>query len=439
MKVENLIVGAGLSGLSAAYHLGMEYLILEKESRAGGLCRTMDKQGFLFDHGPHILFTVDPCAARLIRRLLEANFQAREREAWIHHKKYATYTRFPFQAHLHGLPTDVVSECLVSLFEEMIEPEKKPMSNYREWMRRTFGEGICKHLMVPYAEKLWTVSPETMNFEWIERRVPTPPVQEIVRGALSDCSRRIGFNNEYWYPIWDGIEALPRGFLEKVKEIRLESEVTAIFPSEHCVEVNGSERIAYGKLLSTLPLPEVIRLIRDDIPPGARDACSGLEHNSILVVNLGIDREDLSPIHWCYFYEPDFCFHRISFPRNFSKECVPDGCGSISMEIAHSRHRKIDRQNLVARVVEELKGAGILTSSDRVVFQDVINIHYAYIIYDLDHRKNVDCIHRYLKSQDIIPFGRFGKWEYFNMDHSIMDGRRTSMEIRKEHGLPQEA
>jgi protoporphyrinogen oxidase len=115
--------------------------------------------------------------------------------------------------------------------------------------------------------------------------------------------------------------------------------------------------------------------------------------------------------------------------------CVPDGCGAISMEIAHSRHRAIDRDTIVDRVVAELREADILTAADNIVFQDVVNIHYAYIIYDLDHRRNVDIIHRYLKSLGIIPFGRFGMWEYLNMDHSILNGRQTAQRVRSEMGL----
>ena len=47
-------------------------------------------------------------------RLLGENFTAQSREAYIYHAS-GIYTRFPFQAHLHGLPTEVVVDCLSSL------------------------------------------------------------------------------------------------------------------------------------------------------------------------------------------------------------------------------------------------------------------------------------------------------------------------------------
>lgn len=48
-----VILGAGLAGLSSAYHLDADYEIYEKESEVGGLCRSRSVNGFVFDYAVH--------------------------------------------------------------------------------------------------------------------------------------------------------------------------------------------------------------------------------------------------------------------------------------------------------------------------------------------------------------------------------------------------
>src|SRR5919204_3277761 len=116
---QDVILGAGLAGLTAAYRLRElgedHWQVYEREERVGGHARSIDVDGYVFDYGPHVLFTVDVEIGALIRDLLGDNFTEQAREAFIYHHQYGTYTRFPFQAHLHGLPESVVVECLVGL------------------------------------------------------------------------------------------------------------------------------------------------------------------------------------------------------------------------------------------------------------------------------------------------------------------------------------
>jgi UDP-galactopyranose mutase len=56
----------------------------------------------------------------------------------------------------------------------------------------------------------------------------------------------------------------------------------------------------------------------------------------------------------------------------------------------------------------------------------------AYVIYDLQHRRSVDLIKDYMESHDIYPCGRFGDWEYLNMDHAILSGKRVAETLMKQ-------
>ena len=425
------ILGAGLSGLSTAYHLDGDYEIFEKQDRVGGLCRSIEKDHFIFDYGPHILFPKDPYTQGLIKKLLGENLRFQTRDAYIYHGKYDVYTRFPFQSHLFGLPISVVQDCILGFFKAL-QKTGKEIRDYEEWIRWNFGDGIAEHLMIPYAQKIWTVPPRELNFEWVWNRVPRLSLEELLEGALHDSPRLFGFNKEFWYPFYGGIEALPRAFALQLGNIHLKAEAKRIFLKKKCVEFDSHKKIFYEQLVSTLPLPEVIRCA-DEVPPDIQKASQDLENNSVYCVNLGINRENISPYHYVYFHEPEFLFHRISFPMNFSPHTTPDGCSSVSTEISYSKYKTISRENITEQVVEDLIKAKILFPDDQILVSDVADLRYAYIIYDKNHRNNVDKIHQFLRRNSIFPCGRFGEWEYFNMDHSINSGKRTAEHIHKIH------
>ncbi|MHC4476820.1 MAG: protoporphyrinogen/coproporphyrinogen oxidase [Planctomycetota bacterium] len=432
MRNGMVILGAGLSGLSAAYHLKGGCEVFEKKSEIGGLCRSIYLNGFTFDYGPHILYTVNPYASRLIKRLLKGNFLSRQREAWIFHKKYSCYTRFPFQSHLYGLPKNLVKSCIMGLFEARMLDGKTPAAkNYHEWMNRIFGKGITDSLMVPYAEKLWTVPPSAMNYDWIERRVPQPDIETILEGALGNLDKRVGFNNDFWYPEKDGISALPHALAKRPQQLHLNKEVMEIDLKNKEMTIKTGERVRYDRMISSLPLPLMVELTRD-APRRIVEAANDLKHNSILCVNLGVRRPEISDKHWIYYYEKEFCFHRISFQMNFSPYTVPRGMSSISTEVAYSQYKRISKKNIIDRVINDLIKAGILRKDDEIMVSDVRDIKYAYIIYDHNHRKNVRTIHHYFNNRDIYPCGRFGEWEYYNMDHSILSGRRVALKLAEK-------
>jgi len=431
---QDVILGAGLAGLTAAYSLqrGGErhWQIYEKEARVGGLARSMAVEGYLFDYGPHILFTIDPEIEALIRDLLGDNFHAQERSAWIYHHRWDLYTQFPFQAHLHGLPVPIVKDCLVGLVEAVeaqARGEFEP-ANYEEWMRGFFGEGIAEHLMIPYAKKIWTVEPSTMDFNWIGRRVPTPNVERIVTGALTDEVELVGATSHFWYPKTGGIEPLPRALGERVDNLHLERRAERVeLPAKQIVFSDG-EVVPFDHLITSLPLLHVAEFFTG-VPPEVERACADLQYQGIYCVNLGVDREDVSDKHWVYFYEDRFPFHRLSFPANFAPDTVPPGKSSIATEVAFSKERPLDRDTAVERTIDALQAAKILRPDDDIELVHTEAILPAYIIYDLHHADNVATIRDWLREHDVWSVGRFGEWQYFNMDHSMRSGKEAAEEI----------
>jgi protoporphyrinogen oxidase len=430
----DVILGAGLAGLTAAYTLQQagetDWIVLEKEGRPGGHARSLDLDGYVFDFGPHILFTNDPAMEVLIRDLLGENMRAQERQAFIYHREHDLYTRFPFQAHLYGLPVELVHACLVDLVRAVEARARNGSTpgNYEEWMRATFGDAIAERLMIPYARKLWTIEPSAMDFSWIGRRVPTPDVERILAGALTDDVAQIGATSSFWYPWQGGIESLPRALAERVTGIELGREVTRIDLGRRVLVLADGDKLAFDRLVLTVPL-HLLPTWFEKLPREVEEACRRLAYQGIFNVNLGIDRPQLSDKHWVYFYEDEFPFHRLSFPANFSPRNVPPGKSSISTEVAFSRHRPLEPERMLEKTVAALRSAGILGADDGIELVHAEEIEPAYVIYDLSHEQHVDTIRSWLERERVWTAGRFGEWQYYNMDHAMKSGKTAAEAI----------
>ena len=413
------IVGAGLAGLSAAYHADTPYTLLEKETQVGGLCRSININGYTFDYAPHILFTRNPYTKQLFKKLLGENLETHTRRAYIYMKD--TYVKYPFEANLYPLPETIKQECIQGVKNK---PDFKP-TNFKEWIHTTMGPGIAKHYMTPYNEKIWKYPLQKINTEWIAGRVPSPSIEEMQQGATAPQPQNYGPNAEFWYPKHGGIGALANSLAENLS-VKLEAEATWFNPSPKGVETlyvedDMEKSLQSEKVLSSLPLPEIIAMM-DDVPDEVQSAADNLVYNSLVCVMIGVKHPAITDKHWLYFPEKDLIFNRISFPMNFSPHTTPAGKSSILVEVTY-RDKIMDLEETKKRVLLDLVKAKIIKENDEIEICTAIDSKYAYVIYDLDHRRKVKLIHEYLVAHNIVPIGRFGEWEYYNMDKAIQSGK----------------
>jgi protoporphyrinogen oxidase len=421
------IVGAGLAGLSAAYHLGADYTILERDKEIGGLCKSTNFDGYIFDYAPHILFTQNPYTRDLFHSLLGDNIQTQRRRAYIYMMN--TYVKYPFEANLYPLPEEVKEECIRGVMEKS-EMEPK---NFLEWIKTTMGSGIADYYMIPYNEKIWKYPLELMNTEWIASRVPAPSVEEMRKGAETPQTMDYGPNAEFWYPKHGGIGALANKLGENLS-VKLEAEATWFNLTASGVKTlydeKGKKRtLESEKVLSSLPLPEIIDMM-DDVPDMVQVAANNLIYNSLVCVMVGVKRPNITDKHWLYFPEPDLVFNRVSFPMNFSPYTTPEGRSSVLVEVTY-RNQVMDLEETKRRVLQDLIKTNLITENDEIEVCEAKDFKYAYVIYDLDHRKNVKVIHAYLNANNIIPIGRYGEWEYYNMDKATLSGKYAAEKITK--------
>jgi UDP-galactopyranose mutase len=204
--------------------------------------------------------------------------------------------------------------------------------------------------------------------------------------------------------------------------------VAAIAPGHRTVTLEGGEEIAYDQLISTMPLPVLVRLL-DDAPAAVRDAAAGLLSTTVICVNLGIGRADITDKHWIYYPE-DTVFHRIFVQSNASPYNAPPDCSAYICEITTSQYKPLDREGLVERVVADCQRVGMLAPDDQILVRQVVEIPYGYVIYTPDRAQRVSLIQDYLRGQGIQSVGRFGEWCYYNSDHAILAGKRAAETVR---------
>ncbi|HEX7984989.1 MAG TPA: NAD(P)-binding protein [Duganella sp.] len=461
-----LIIGAGPTGLSAAYHLGADTVLLERHATVGGWCRSIQDQGFTFDYAGHIMFSNDPYVLKLYDILLGDNQHWQMREAWVYSKQ--VFTRYPFQGALYGLPPAVIKECIVGAIEsryglttgtescatagvedccadgtaDVANSSASALStaakgeDFEHFIYRVWGAGIARHFAIPYNKKLWTVPLSEMETSWLGGRVPLPDLNQIIEGALEPVAKPMGPNARFGYPKRGGFQALVSGFVPHIRgKIELNADAVSILPDEHTVVLADGRRLQYEQLISTMPLPELVRLMGNAAPPEVRQAAAGLRHISIRCVNIGIAREDVTDKHWIYYPE-DSIFHRIFVQGNASPECNAPGGFGFTCEISYSPWKPLplDGQALIDRCIEDCIKVGMMREDDRVLTANQVDMPYAYVVYDHARAANVATVRAWMEQHDIVLAGRYSEWEYYNSDHAFLAGKKAAERVEANRG-----
>ena len=315
--------------------------------------------------------------------------------------------------------------------------KKAEPKNFEEFIYKVWGKGIAKHFAIPYNKKIWTVPLTDMETSWLGGRVPLPDLDQIIEGALEPVAKPMGPNARFGYPLRGGFQALMNGFLPHIKgKIELDASVAQVLPREHVIALADGRRFRYGQLVSTMPLPELVKIIGKEAPEEVQAAARGLQHVSIRNVNIGIKRSNVTEKHWIYYPE-DSIFHRIFVQGNASPECnAPDGFG-FTCEISYSPWKPlpVDGDDLIARCIQDCIKVGFMQPDDEVLTANQADMPYAYVLYDHQRAKNVETVRAWLLQHDIILAGRYSEWEYYNSDHAFLAGKKAAETVQAR--LPQ--
>jgi len=431
VKKRVIILGAGLAGLSTAWHLkqkGLEPIVFEKEKTVGGLCRSKQVKGFVFDYDGHLLHFRNNYTLGLVKKLLQGNLVQHARSAWINN--FGIFSEYPFQANLHALPKAIASECLWGFIHASNSRVNNSQLNFLKWINATFGKGMAKHFMVPYNQKFWTVPLSQMACSWSDRFIPQPSLGDIVNGFFANSRSSLGYNAIFWYPEKGGIVQLPQAFEKQIGKIFKNCCVSRINLKEKEITVKGAGKQKFDILVMTIPLPELIGMIRP-LPDKILKSFKKLRWNSIFNLNLGIEGDCQDGKHWVYFPHKGTSFFRVGFFHNFSDHLSPKGRSSLYAEVSYSKDKPINRRKITQQIINDLKRVGIINKKNRILACDSNDIKYGYPIYDQHYSLVTEAINEFLLANNIMVCGRYGSWQYMSMEDAILDGKRIAEGILK--------
>jgi protoporphyrinogen oxidase len=190
---------------------------------------------------------------------------------------------------------------------------------------------------------------------------------------------------------------------------------------------NGVEA-SYDALVSSVALPDLIPMIQGT-PPDVLDAARRLACSTCVLVNVGVNREDLSNAHMTYFYDEDICFTRLSFPHMLSPQNVPPGAGSMQAEVYFSSKYKPltgPPEDWIEPVIRDLRRCQLLRDDDQILFRNAMVVRHANVIFDLERAAALATVHGYLDDLGIAYCGRYGDWGYMWTDESFKSGERAA-------------
>ncbi len=422
-------MGAGLAGLSAAWHLkqrGIRAAVFEKENSVGGLCRSKKVKGFVFDCDGHLLHFQNSYTLELVKKLLKGNLARHERSAWINN--FGIFSRYPFQANLYALPKPIANECLWGFIRATNSRANSSQENFLKWINATFGKGIARHFMIPYNKKFWTHPLGRMSCPWVDKFIPQLGLSEVVNGFFENNSNHLGYNAFFWYPKKGGIIQLPMAFEEQIGEVSKNCCVSQIDLKKKEITVKGRGKENFDTLILTIPLPELIKIIKP-IPSRIVDSFNRLRWNSIFNLNLGVEGACQEGKHWVYFPQKDTVFFRAGFFHNFSSHTVPDGKSALYTEVSYPKNKLINKEKMVKRILTDLHKVGILNKDNKVAALDTNDIKYGYPIYDRYYPRATAAIKEFLSSNNVITCGRYGGWQYMSMEDALLDGKEAALAV----------
>jgi protoporphyrinogen oxidase len=430
--MQNIVVlGSGMAGFGAASRLhaeGIAPTMYDKNAYHGGHTASFrHSSGFLFDIGPHISFTKDLRIQALFAASVDQQYETVQISMNNYWRGY--WPQHPVQLHLHGLPEDVILKVITDFVEERHSPER-PVKNFADWLLTSFGRTFSELFPMQYARKYHLTTAENMSTDWLGPRIYRPSLEEVLRGALSASAPQVHYITHFRYPSEGGFVSYLKKFVP-LGSLKFNHELVSIDPRARQLSFANGFVAQYDALVSSVPLPDLLRMIRG-VPQDVLEASRRLACSTCVLVNVGVDRNDLSDAHITYVYDEDICFTRLGFPHMLSASNVPPGAGSIQAEVYFSDKYKPltgSPDDWIKPVITDLRRCGLLRESDRILFSSAMLVRYANIIFDLERAAALETVHGYLDDIGINYCGRFGDWGYLWTDESFKSGENAAQKI----------
>ena len=441
------IIGAGPAGLTAAYVLakaGVPAVVLEADQTVGGLARTVNYRGYLFDIGGHRFFTKWEEVEAVWHEVLGDKFLSRPRLSRIYYRnRFFFYPLKPKDA-LFGLGPVETLRIMASYVWAQVQP-RRPETNLEQWVTRRFGRRLYEVFFKTYTEKVWGVPCTEIGAEWAAQRIKGLSLGTAIRNALFKPKNGPvkTLIDRFQYPergpgqMW---ELMTESLRERGSAVLLGRPVVRIAHGGRRVthliaQGPGGEECHEGTdFISSMPIYNLIESLDPAAPPEIREAARRLRYRDFLIVGLVVNRADLMPDNWIYIHDPGVQVGRIQNFKNWSPAMVPDPAKTcLGMEyfvFENDGLWSLPDAELIDLAKREINRLG-LAKPEEIEDGTVVRMPKAYPMYDEGWAGRVETIRRYLEQNlpNLQLVGRNGMHKYNNQDHSMLTAMRAAQNI----------
>lgn len=414
MKVNNLIIGGGISGLTLANYI-TDYLIVEKDSSLGGYARTHYIDDYIWDYAGHFFhFKTDEFKSMFINSMDKNDYIIKNKNTYIYFED--KLIDYPFQMNIHELSKDKFIDCLYDLFNKQ---EKEVYTNFLDMLYGKFGISITEMFLKPYNEKLYATDLTKLDKDAMGRFFPYANISEIINNMKNHSNT--SYNNTFMYPK-KGAQVIVNKLCEKVdmNKVMLNTSVTSIDLNKKEVTLSTKEVISYNNLINTIPFNKFLSLLNIQ---EYTNFSNELSYNKVLVFNLGFDKKSTyNNTDWIYFPDKNINFYRAGFYDNI----LSTDKLSMYIEIGYSKESIIDESTInkeLSLTLDNLKKCKIIDDTFKLVKYESIIMDPAYVHIDTLHDKLVKEIINDLETKNVYSVGRYGSWTYSSMEDAMLQSK----------------
>lgn len=435
-----VIIGAGPAGLTAAYKLcdeGVGSVVLEKDDVVGGISRTVDYKGYLFDIGGHRFFTKVKAVDEMWREVLgEEKFLRRSRLSRIYYNHKFFY--YPLKATNALLGLGILNSVLMlfSYLKAQVFPIRDERS-FEDWICNRFGRRLFNTFFKTYTEKVWGIPCDEISADWAAQRIKGLSLIATIKNSILSSATSKGeviktLIDAFDYPekgpgqMW---EMVAENIQDRGSELKMESSVEKIYWEPGRVTAlgvsgDGEERLPGSDFISSMPMRELVRKMEPSPPAEVLEAADRLGYRDFLTVSLIIDKADLFKDNWIYIHDSNVQVGRIQNFKNWSPKMVPDPsrtCLGLEYFCFEGDGLWTSKdEDLIDQAIRELDVLGLVRPED-VLDGSVVRMPKAYPVYDSHYLEAIDTIRAFLDGlENLHLVGRNGMHKYNNQDHSML-------------------
>ena len=423
------VLGGGIAGISAAYHLqaeGREAVVYEQNASWGGLCDNFTIDGFRFDNAVHLSFTKD----EHVKELFDLSSASYSHPPLAYNYYQGYWLKHPAQNNSFPLATEEKIRIIMDFINR--EESSAVINDYEQWLRYQYGNYFAENFPMRYTRKYWTVEARDLTTSWVGNRMYRPSVEEVLAGAMSADTPNTYYAQMMRYPEKGGYKAYLSYMAERT-HLCLNKKAVLIDPQKKRIDFEDGDSRYYDHLISSLPLPDLVKLIKNS-PAPVQEAGEAICASSVALVSLGFNSPDIPKYLWFYIYDEDVPPSRVYSPSMKSPDNVPPGKSSFQCEIYFSKYKPLVRQgdDLLSYVIEKGIACGWFCKND-IEVSDYRELKYGNVIFHKGMEKSRQIIHDFLDGQGIVTVGRFGEWAFLWSDQSLLSGQAGAARISRQN------